>query len=93
MVVSFVWGQKHYRIPYAWKKLVAYMLICVVLYGVHHLVANLNWNEWVNRILGLLLFAVFGWFIVNVERKEFQRMPYIGKYFGTARPPQAPPKE
>src|ERR1700749_1895235 len=29
MVVSFIWGQKEYHIPYAWKKLCAYIIIVV----------------------------------------------------------------
>ncbi len=81
MVISFVWGQKNYRVPYAWKKLVAYILICIILYGIHAAFGLLGWNEWLNRALGAALFFIFAWFIVNVERKEFQRMPYIGRFF------------
>ncbi len=29
MVISFMWGQKDYRIPYAWRKLCAYIVIVV----------------------------------------------------------------
>jgi O-antigen/teichoic acid export membrane protein len=36
MLISFIWGQKEYRIPYAWKKLSAYILIVVLIYFVHH---------------------------------------------------------
>jgi O-antigen/teichoic acid export membrane protein len=35
MVISYVWGQKHYRIPYATKKLVAYIVIVVLLFFIH----------------------------------------------------------
>ena len=32
MVLSFIWGKKRTRIPYAWKKLCAYIAIVVLLY-------------------------------------------------------------
>jgi O-antigen/teichoic acid export membrane protein len=82
MVTSFVWGQKAYRVPYAWKKLVAYILICVVLYAIHAVFGLLGLNEWFNRAFSALLFFVFAWFIALVERKELQRLPYVGKFFG-----------
>lgn len=81
MVISYVWGQKVYRVPYAWKKLVAYIIITVMLYGFHSAFELLDFPEWVNWIFGAGLFYIFAWFIVNVERKEFQRMPYVGKFF------------
>src|SRR5205085_4916125 len=35
MVISFAWGQKEYRVPYAWKKLLAYMTMFAILYFIH----------------------------------------------------------
>ena len=32
MVVNYYQGQKYYPIPYAKKKLLTYMVICVLLY-------------------------------------------------------------
>ncbi|MGZ3858173.1 MAG: oligosaccharide flippase family protein [Flavisolibacter sp.] len=81
MAVSFVWGQKNYPVPYAWKKLVAYIVICVALYGVHLLFQHFNLGPWANRGFGLVLIGLFGLLIMNVERSEFQKMPYIGRFF------------
>ncbi len=81
MVTSYLLGQKHYRIPYAWKKLVAYIVICILIFGLHQAFLLLGLNPWINRIVGLALIGVFTLLIVNVEKKEFQRLPYIGKYF------------
>lgn len=86
MVVSFVWGQKAYRVPYAWKKLVAYILICVMLYGIHAAFRLIGLNDWFNRAFGAVLFFIFAWFIGLVERKELQRLPFVGRYFGTPTP-------
>ncbi len=81
MVVSYVWGQKHYRIPYPTKKLVAYLIICVAMFGAYVFFERLNLGIWANRGLAILLISLFGLMIINVEKNEFQRMPYIGKYF------------
>ncbi len=81
MVISFIQGQKAYRVPYAWKKLVAYIVICVILYSLHQAFAVLHFNEWINRAFAALLFFIFAWFIGTVERKELQRMPVIGRFF------------
>jgi O-antigen/teichoic acid export membrane protein len=81
MVVSFVWGQKNYRVPYAWKKLVAYIVISVGLYGLYSGFQHIGLGVWVNRTVAVVLLTSFALFIANVERKEFQRMPYIGRFF------------
>lgn len=80
MVISFVWGQKEYRIPYAWKKLLAYIGIVVILYFIHRLFQGIGLNVWVNRGFGAGLILGFAWFVLNIEKKEFQRLPYIGRF-------------
>jgi O-antigen/teichoic acid export membrane protein len=80
MVISFVWGQKEYRIPYAWKKLLAYIGIVVILYFIHKLFQGIGLNVWVNRGFAAVLILAFAWFVLNIEKKEFQRLPYIGRF-------------
>lgn len=81
MIASYLLGQKYYRIPYAWKKLVAYIVICILIFGLHQAFLLLDLNVWINRGVGLVLMGFFTLLILNIERKEFQRLPYIGKYF------------
>ena len=82
MVISFVWGQKVYVVPYAWKKLVAYMVIVSVLYFLHTFLTGI----WESRIfsigLATLFLVAYALFILRVERREFRRLPYIGRYLG-----------
>jgi O-antigen/teichoic acid export membrane protein len=80
MVISYTWGQKHYPVPYAWKKLVAYMVIAVALYGVYTFLKGLALNIWIISAISLLLLSLYGLFILKIERKEFQRLPVIGKF-------------
>jgi O-antigen/teichoic acid export membrane protein len=80
MAISYIWGQKVYPVPYAWKKLVAYMIIVLLVYLVYTGLTML----WGNRVFSLALATVllggYALFILRVERKEFRRLPYIGKY-------------
>jgi O-antigen/teichoic acid export membrane protein len=80
MIASFMLGQKYYYIPYAWKKLLAYMGIVVLLFFVHKGLQVLVPSFIFNIATGIVLLAAFVLFILKIERKEFQRLPFIGKY-------------
>lgn len=80
MIISYVLGQKHYRIPYAWKKLTAYLVIAVLLYGLQLLLALWVTNTIALTAAGLVLFMVYVLFISRAERKEFQQLPVVGKW-------------
>jgi O-antigen/teichoic acid export membrane protein len=80
MVLSYVWGQQVYPIPYAWKKLLAYMVIVAGIYFIHHVLTGI-WKGSVFS-LGLATLLTLGYilFILKIEKKEFQKLPYIGKW-------------
>lgn len=81
MVMSFLWGQKEYRIPYAWKKLTAYIVIVVLLFFIHRGITHFWNNDVFSLAVATLLTAAFLWFIGLVEKKELPQLPFIGKYF------------
>lgn len=74
MVVSYSLGQKFYPIPYAWKKLLAYVTTCVLLFGIHQAFLLLNMNVWVNRGVGLIFVGLFALLVIRVEAKEFEKI-------------------
>lgn len=80
MVISYLWGQKNYPVPYAWKKLLAYIILAVVAYFIHHFVTKYFSNIWLYYLLATALLGAYALFILRVERREFQRMPVIGKF-------------
>ncbi|HUS00146.1 MAG TPA: polysaccharide biosynthesis C-terminal domain-containing protein [Chitinophagaceae bacterium] len=82
MVSSYLLGQKFYRIPYARKKLVAYLTIAVLIYFMHKALINLYHNMSFSIITATVLFVLFIVFIARIEKKEFQKLPMIGKFFG-----------
>jgi O-antigen/teichoic acid export membrane protein len=81
MVVSYIQGQKHYPIPYATKKLMAYLVMVTLIYLVQWGISALT-PEWIllHFATGLALFAAFTLFVLKVERREFEKLPYVGRY-------------
>ena len=86
MVISYVLGQKYYPVPYAKKKLIAYLIVVTLIYGAHELITALFTDRstllfqlvyYGSSLLGL---AAFAWLILNVERKELVKLPYLGKW-------------
>ncbi len=80
MIMSFLLGQKHYPVPYAWKKLLAYMVIVVLLFFVHKGLTHLLTTTVFSIGLGMVLLIAFLLFILKIERKEFKRLPVVGRY-------------
>lgn len=81
MVISYIWGQKEYRIPYAWKKLVAYIAIVVLLFFIHKGITNFFTNEYFSLAIACVLTGFYLWFVGRIEKKELPQLPVIGKYF------------
>jgi hypothetical protein len=81
MITSYSLGQKYYPVPYAKKKLIAYLVIVSLFYLAHRGLLML-WNNFLFSIgTATLLLLIFTWFIGLVEQKEFQRLPVVGKFF------------
>ena len=80
MVASYLLGQKHYPVPYAWKKILAYIATCLLLFGLHQAFLLLELNRWVNRGVAAGFIGLFALLVLSVERKEFQKMPVIGRF-------------
>ena len=81
MVTSYRLGQKHYPVPYAWKKLTAYVVICLLLFMLHRLFRHYSPGIWWTHAFGLVGLSAFLLFVIRVERKEFLRMPVISRFF------------
>jgi O-antigen/teichoic acid export membrane protein len=82
MIISYKLGQKYYPVPYAVKKLTAYVVLVVLIYVLH-----MGLTRWVSGSLlfsicsGLVLMAGFTWFVGKIESKELAKLPMIGKWF------------
>ncbi len=83
MVISYITGQKSYPIPYAWKKLVAYMVIAVIIYFIHAGITHVFTSMKLSYTLATFFLILFALFIYRVERKEFdilfKRQPRVAR--------------
>lgn len=79
MVISYRLGQKYYPVPYARKKLIAYLVIVTLLYLAHRGIL-LIWSPlWFSLATGTVLLIGFVWFIALVERKELVGIPLLNR--------------
>ena len=82
MLSSYLLGQKYYPVPYAVKKLLAYLVLVVLIYLVHlALVKFISSSLLFSLSAGFVLFILFTWFVSRIEAKELAKLPVIGKYF------------
>lgn len=81
MLVSYSLGQKHYPIPYAWKKYTAFLLIAVGIYLLQFYLINPLLPKILSKAaVAAVLYACYVFLIVKVEKKELASLPVVGKY-------------
>ena len=81
MITSYILGQKYYPVPYARKKLIAYLVLVILIYLSHRGMVHLWANHWFNLGLATFFMLLFTLFVGKIERKELEKMPVIGKLF------------
>jgi O-antigen/teichoic acid export membrane protein len=86
MVANYLQGQRYYPIPYAKKKLLAYLSIALLLFFIHEalirwVVPRENLYHYWYYGTGLACMGLFTWLIATVEKKELKLLPVIGKFF------------
>ncbi|MDQ3845070.1 MAG: polysaccharide biosynthesis C-terminal domain-containing protein, partial [Bacteroidota bacterium] len=69
MIISYTQGQKYYHIPYAWKKLIAYIVIAIIFYLIYYGFSLLTNNVFIKLSIALLLLIGYVLFIGMVEKK------------------------
>jgi O-antigen/teichoic acid export membrane protein len=74
MTTSYILGQKYFPVPYAWKKLLAYIVICFILFLIHQLFRYYSPSIWLTHGFGAVLVAAFMVFVSKVESKEFAKI-------------------
>ncbi|MCC7523537.1 MAG: polysaccharide biosynthesis C-terminal domain-containing protein [Chitinophagaceae bacterium] len=80
MVACFIWGQKIYPVPYAWKKLCAYMGIVVLLFFLHKFLIYLWPHKVFNFSIATILLGAFLVFVFMIEKHEFKKLPVVGRW-------------
>lgn len=82
MLTSYWLGQKYFPVPYAVKKLTAYITLVVLIYLLHIGMVNyISSSMTFSLVSATVLFLLFTWFVSRIEAKELAKIPYIGKFF------------
>lgn len=81
MVISYVWGQKIYPVPYPTKKLIAYLIIAVSFFMIHKGIDLLVEHTVLSLCVATILLILYLLFIGLIEKKELPNLPFLGKYF------------
>lgn len=85
MVLSYTWGQREYRIPYATRKLLAYMAVVAILYFIYKGIGLLTGSTWILLSASVMLTGVFVLLVIGAERSELQRIPLFRKIISPAK--------
>ena len=72
MYISYKWGQKVYPVPYATKKLIAYFIIALLVYGINTLIHLVSQNQPFNYLFATILLFAFIAFVARIEKKEIK---------------------
>jgi hypothetical protein len=82
MIISYRMGQKYYPVPYAVKKLSAYVILSIIIYGFHLGLMRIFSNSlFFSLSSGAILFIMFAIFVSKIEARELAKLPVIGRFF------------
>ena len=80
MVISYFWGQKVYRVPYATKKLLGYFSVMLLFYYINMAVCLLTPRAWLHLASGTVFLLLYLRFVYEIEKKELRGLPVVGKW-------------
>jgi O-antigen/teichoic acid export membrane protein len=81
MCTSYYFGNKYYPIPYQWKKNFGYILLAIMLFGVHYLFRFTGVSILFLHGAATLLLLVFTTIVLKLERKELMNVPYLKEVY------------
>jgi hypothetical protein len=82
MISSYKLGQKYYPVPYAVKKLTAYIVLVVLIYIIHiGITYFINDTLWFSIVVAIVLLYYFTKFVGKIEAKELSKIPFIERLY------------
>ena len=81
LVITYVWGKKHYPVPYDVKKLVLYLgLVYAMFLGKQYLFDVLHLSGFIAGITSFVISSlVFMAVVITFDKEEMKALPVIGK--------------
>jgi O-antigen/teichoic acid export membrane protein len=80
MVISYFWGQRHFPVPYATRKLCGYLIVIILLFFAEKTVQHFSALLLVRLAAALGFVLLFIALVIKQERAELKKMPIIGRF-------------
>lgn len=87
MAICYLLGQKYYPVPYHLPRILTYIGGAVVTYYIYELLnrtllspGNIYALKPASLIVATVFFGAYIWFLLKMEKKEFSRLPFVGRY-------------
>lgn len=80
MVLAYFWAQKYYPIPYPLARIGIYLLMMLLLFAIQVFVKQNVGSAIMELLSGLILFCSFILLVFRLEKEQFAKLPYIGKW-------------
>lgn len=83
VLISFLWGQRHYPIPYETARCLTYLGVAVGLYlGITQIQLALDIHHILFSLGGFVLATgILAWLVWKLDRDELKRLPKVGRFF------------
>ncbi len=82
MILSYKLGQKYYPVPYAVKKLTAYLVLTLMLFLLH-----LGFNRllgshlWLSIPTAMIVLAGFFYFVIRIEQRDLAAFAFLNRFY------------
>ncbi|SHM59454.1 polysaccharide biosynthesis C-terminal domain-containing protein [Chitinophaga sp. CF418] len=87
MTICYILGQKYYPVPYHLPRILTYMLTAVLTFYLYDLLnrtllspGDVYALKPLSLFVATVFFGGYIWFLLKMEKKEFSRLPFIGKF-------------
>jgi O-antigen/teichoic acid export membrane protein len=82
MVISFVWGQRVYPVPYNTKKLLNNFGFMLLLFAFHQQVVRHTEGFFLHTVSGISFLTMFFFYLFKNEKENLKQVPFIRKFIG-----------
>jgi O-antigen/teichoic acid export membrane protein len=79
MTASYWLGQRYFPVPYDVKRILFYILWCIVLFAIHYYLLLFIPQLWLRFFLGFLFLGTFGWWVLKTEKEELRQIPLFSR--------------
>lgn len=82
MVLSYIWGQKHFPVPYDLKAIAGHLAVMLLFFAAQWGVSTKVFPDsmFMRLVSGAVLFVAYLAYIAKREREEIKRIPFVGKF-------------